>query len=113
MLLKKAVYKKILVKRNRLVEDEIHGCDECKEEIKNYPNEPSRLDLTVFQESGETSHLHFCSWDCALKHLPKIKSDNFISLPMATFHKHDGFNRGKAVHKRSGKRLMQILKTLA
>src|SRR5258706_7633837 len=106
MIIKKAVYKEMMVKQNRIIEEEINGCDECEEEIKNFPNEPSRLDLTVFQENDKNETLHFCSWDCVLKHLPKIKSDNFISLPFVSFHKHDGFNKGKAIHKRSGKRLM-------
>jgi hypothetical protein len=83
MIIKKAKYKKVKVIQRRMISDAVHGCDCCKKEINNYPNEVSRLEVTVFQKDGlsDTEHLHFCSWACVLKHLPIIKSNYFVSLP--------------------------------
>ena len=51
-----------------------------------------RLDMTVWptKDSDEVQHYHFCSWDCVLKFIPKIKSTYFASLPHLTF-----YNNGK------------------
>lgn len=113
MIISKAVYKEKMVKRNVCVKDEVNGCDQCKEVIKEYPNEPSRLILTVFRHDDSNSDFHFCSWDCVLKFIPKIKIDYFFNLPSAMF---DGDQysdeKKKLIHKRSGKRLFQLLKKI-
>jgi hypothetical protein len=101
MLIKKAKYRTVSVKQKRIVKEEVHGCDECRTEIENWPNEPVRLDTTVFFQDGQTERLHFCSWRCALKHLPKIKTDYFISLPNVLFDSGNG--------KRSGHALVKLL----
>ncbi len=82
MIIKEAKYKKKRVQQNVRISEEVYGCDECNKEIKEYPNETGRLDLTIFFQNNETERLHFCSWKCVLKALPKIKTDYFITLPM-------------------------------
>lgn len=95
MLIKEAVYKKVKVTQNKLVTDAIYGCDECQQEIENYPNEDQRLEMKVFHNhSEETDTLHFCSWDCALKHIPKINTDYFVGLPFIYFDSPEGSKRG-------------------
>lgn len=62
--------------------------------LKNYPNEDNRLDMTVWPSKdtdNDVNHYHFCSWDCVLKFVPKIKSNYFASLPHLMFdHKGKG-----------------------
>lgn len=83
MLIKEAEYKEVEVIQRRQISPAVYGCDECECEIENYPNENNRLEVTVFFNDHEkdTENLHFCSWDCVLSHLPKIKTDYFVSLP--------------------------------
>lgn len=95
MILKKAKYKNITVKHRKCVSQEVHGCDECKSVIDEYPNEENRLDITVFRHNNEkTEDLHFCSWECVLKHIPKIKSDYFVRLPFIYYDQIKGHKRG-------------------
>lgn len=82
MEIKKAVYENIMVEQRRVVSQAVYGCDNCKKEIPNYPNEANRLDMTIFHNEKESERKHFCSWGCVLGFLPKIKSDYFINLPM-------------------------------
>lgn len=83
MIIKQAKYKSKMVKQRVQVSEEVHGCDCCREEIKEYPNEAYRLEVTVFshKDHTEAAHLHFCSWVCVLQQLLKMKTDYFISLP--------------------------------
>lgn len=85
MLIKDAKYKKVRRTTNVRVSHEVYGCDECRKEIKNYPNETSRLEVRVFHHQAEADHLHFCSWKCVFKHLPKVKTDYFVDLPFIHF----------------------------
>ena len=103
MIIKKAVYRHKMVKQRVLVSDEVSGCDHCREEIRDYPNEPSRLELTVFWHADrtESKHLHYCSWKCVLAALPKLQTDYFISLPYL-YYDHTG--------RRSASELIKILK---
>lgn len=39
MLIKKAKCKTKMIKSKVMISDEVHGCDNCKTEIKDYPNE--------------------------------------------------------------------------
>lgn len=105
MLIKEAVYKEVQVTRKELVEHEVHGCDHCASEIKEYPNEDSRLEITVFyhDHDKESEHLHFCSWECALAHLAEIETDYFISLPYLYFDAPKG-------SKRSAQHLIDVLR---
>lgn len=106
MLIKEAVYKKVTVEQNQLIEDEVFGCDHCKKEIKEFPNEESRLVVDVFRHNdNNTEHLHFCSWKCVLSHLPKIKTDYFLNLPFVSF---DSTTPG-----RSAKDLFKLLKKIS
>lgn len=82
MIIKKAKYKKVKVMQTRMVSPEVYGCDECKIEIKDYPNEDTRLEVSVFKDESSSSDLfHFCSWECVFKFVPKIKSKYFATLP--------------------------------
>ncbi len=87
MIIKKSVYKKV----KRIVDEEftpdVFGCDECRKELKE--KEP-KLGLSIHYHDKSLAkneycegydNLHFCSWKCVLKHLPKIKTDYFVSLP--------------------------------
>lgn len=105
MLIKEAVYKEVQVTQKELVEHEVHGCDHCTSEIKEYPNEDSRLEITVFYHNHdkESEHLHFCSWECALAHLAEIETDYFISLPYLYFDAPKG-------SKRSARHLIDVLR---
>ena len=105
MIIKEAEYKKVRVTRNQCVKEAVYGCDECGKEIADYPNEQNRLEVTVFHsDSDSTEHLHFCSWDCVLKHLPKIKTNHFISLPFVLY---DADKKCK----RSAQRLVDLIRT--
>lgn len=110
MLLEKAVYKNKRVIQRKLVKDEVHGCDYCGTRINEWPNEPTRLDMTVFYQTGETKHLHYCSWACVLKHLPSIKTDYFINLPNLIFDHHSTERGKKIVKQRTGAELVRLLK---
>lgn len=69
--------------RKRLTEEE-YGCDECKKPIDydlDVKQHRQYLQVTVFHHEGQSEHLEFCSWRCALKGLKKVKSDYFVSLP--------------------------------
>lgn len=108
MIIKKAVYKKQKVVKSVMVSNEVYGCDECRTAINQFPNEDSRLELTVFRTNDEkTEHKHFCSWKCVLKHLPKIKTDYFISFPFLYFD-----DIKNPISKRNGKAFIDIIKKL-
>jgi len=82
MIIKKAKYKTVTVKQKRMVSDEVYGCDECKKEIKEFPNEDPRLNITVFyQIKPSIDNYHFCSWECIINFIPKIETDYFFNLP--------------------------------
>lgn len=105
MIIKKAVYRTVSVKQKKCVKQEIHGCDQCRKEIKEWPNEPSRLELTIFNKAGlDTKHEHFCSWKCVLKRLVAVDTDYFIGMP------HLMFDEG--VNDRSAAELKRLLKKL-
>jgi len=106
MLIKEAKYKKVMVEINQCVEETVYGCDECKCEIKEYPNEVDRLDITVFynDDNKEPENLHFCSWECVIKNLQTIECDYFIDLP----HVMMDCNNNKG-----GKHLIKLLSGLA
>lgn len=95
MIIKEAKYKNVMVKQRKCVSETVYGCDDCKAEIKEYPNEENRLEMTVYRNNDEkTEHLHFCSWDCVLNHIPKVKTDYFISLPYIYCDARNGSKRG-------------------
>ena len=106
MIIKEAEYKEVQTTRREKVSEAIYGCDECKTEMKDDPNEHSRLELKVFHEGNKgVDYLHLCSWDCVLKHLPKIKTDYFVDLPFLYYDE-------PAKSKRSVKHLISIIKKL-
>lgn len=104
MKIKDAVYETVTVQQKQVVSWEVYGCDHCKKEIKEFPNEEDRLQMTVFQHDNSTEYLHFCSWKCVLKYLPKIKTDYFINLPYVSF---DAVTKG-----RTAKDLFKLLKRI-
>jgi hypothetical protein len=79
--------------RTTMSQEESFGCDECKRPIDeqlntNNSKHRDHLQVAVFRNNREgAEHLHFCSWRCVLAHLPKIKTDYFVSLP---FLQYDG-----------------------
>src|SRR3989304_6796074 len=86
MLLKKAKYKKVKSWKNKCISNDVYGCDECKSTIKEFPKEYNKLEMTVFYNEKETERLQFCSWSCVLKYIPKLNSDNFVTLPYIYFN---------------------------
>lgn len=91
MIIKEARYKNVMTKQRRMVSEAVYGCDDCKAPIVDFPNESQRLELTVFHKTHEaTEHLHFCSWRCVLNHIPKIRTDYFVSLPIVYFDEPKG-----------------------
>lgn len=90
MLVKKAVYEKVMVEKNQLVSPNVYGCDCCEKEICQDDN---KLKLTVFKHNDEGEDLEFCSWKCVFKYIPTINCDYFVSLPFLHFDK--GLNDSK------------------
>ena len=103
MKIKEAKYKEVMVKQRQIVSHEVYGCDECRKEIKEFPNEERKLEMTIFHNKKESMHLHFCSWRCTLKYLPKIKSDYFATLPYIYFDE----------RKKGRDELVKLLKSLS
>jgi len=103
MIIKKAEYKKVMVEKKRCISPGVYGCDECKKEIKEYPNETERLEMTIFKNSDQPEYLHFCSWECVLKYIPKIKTDYFVTLPYLFFDCNKKSKKG-------GNELIRLLK---
>ena len=68
-------------------------CDECKCEIKGSAEDPM-LEIGVFHKNKTTEIISFCSWDCVLKYLPKIKTDWFTSLPELDYDRSKNSKRG-------------------
>src|SRR5580693_3804769 len=71
----------------REITPEVFGCDNCRKEIQRNlaVGKRQHLQLTIFQNGGDTTHIELCSWKCVLAYLPKIKSDYFVSLPYLHF----------------------------
>lgn len=85
MIIKEAKFKTKKITTQVRVSDEVYGCDNCRKEIKEYPNESDRLDMVIFQKNNLSERVHFCSWNCLLEYLPKVKSNYFLSLPHVNF----------------------------
>jgi len=82
MIIKDAEYEDVMVKQRMCVSAAVHGCDECKAAI----DIENGLEMTVFRSTKEnTESLQFCSWDCVLAHIPKVKTDYFVKLPFVHF----------------------------
>lgn len=86
MLIKQARYKKCKSCKHTLnrISDEVHGCDFCKKKIEIYSEGKKHhdfLEITVFNNSEDSSRHQLCSWKCVAKFLPTVKSDYFVSLP--------------------------------
>jgi len=106
MKIKDAVYEEVMVEQRREVSPEQYGCDECKILISNFPNEDNRLELTIFHNvKDNVEYLHFCSWDCLFKYMPKVETDDFVSLPFLYF---DSTDNGL----RSAKRFIELISKL-
>lgn len=103
MVIKKAKYKKVRVWQTKEISPEQHGCDNCKTPILDPNQDVNRLEVKVFWNSNrDTDTRHFCSWECVLEYLPKIKSDYFVDLPFVHF---DG--KGNTI-----KDLLKVLKKI-
>lgn len=95
MIVKKAIYGKVMREVTERISDEVYGCDQCKKEF----GQDDKLEITVFynkkrdkhKKIGGTDRHEFCSWECVAKFLPKIKTDFFVSLPTLHYdNKTDG-----------------------
>ena len=86
MKIKEATYKtcKSCGTKHHLT-DESYGCDECRKPIDRGGEHRKYLQATVFKRAGETQHLEFCSWKCAIKGLRKVRTDHFVSLPFLQY----------------------------
>jgi hypothetical protein len=69
-------------KHDKLLSEDVYGCDNCRKPIDINKKDVGYLDATVFRNNEPTEHLHFCSWRCVVKGLSKVKSDYFITLPI-------------------------------
>ncbi len=88
MILQKATYETVMAEQTQMVTGEILGCDECLKIIPNLEDIASlRLIIFHHNQDNDSEDLVFCSWDCVLKHLPKIKTDFFVDLPHLSFDK--------------------------
>ena len=105
MKLTEAKYKKVRVWAKQLIEKETYGCDECCKAIPEYPNEIGRLEVTAYSNPcGKSTSYHFCSWNCVLEFIQKVKCNYFFTLPYVSFDE-------KFPEERSGKRLVSLLKS--
>jgi len=87
MKIKEAEFKKVRIWQTEEVSPDVFGCDECRQEIKDWPNEDCRLEITVFHHGTEkVDYLHFCSWNCVLNYIPKINTNYFVTLPFIYFN---------------------------
>jgi hypothetical protein len=94
MIIKEAKYKTVTVKQRRQVSPDVYGCDHCRAEIKEYPNEESRLEVKIFSNDDATEYKHFCSWSCVLAFLPTIECKYFVDLPFLYYDVRKGGERG-------------------
>jgi len=71
----------------RQVKAEIIGCDGCGKPIDLGDPDRETLQAGVFHrsEKEDTGRLYFCSWQCALAALSKVRTDSFISLPYLSY----------------------------
>lgn len=71
------------------ISPDTYGCDNCRKEIQRTlaAGKRQHLQLTVFCQGRDVSseHLEFCSWECVLAYLPKIKCNYFVNLPYLHF----------------------------
>lgn len=104
MIIEEAKYKTQLVEQLVCVSNAVYGCDECRQ-VVDQNSEGGVLDMTIFKQVGDTDKLNFCSWECVLKHLPKVKCDYFVSLPYLFFDAKEG-------DKNSAHHLIELLKKL-
>lgn len=81
MIIKPAVYKKVMVEQKRLVEEEVYGCDFCQKEFTR----PDNIDATLHyrKSNKEAENINFCSWNCFFNYISKLKlkEGDFISSP--------------------------------
>lgn len=110
MLIKEAIYEDVPTTYKKLVTSRVYGCDECQKEFSN--DRGDKLEITVFyhgdgklkaKSNDDVDKHEFCSWECVLKFLPKIKTDYFVTLPHLMY---DGSGKTNA------KYLLKILKKL-
>ena len=82
MIIKKAEYQRCSkCGRGKQISDDVFRCDNCKKEFLK-----GRLNVTIFHSrEGEAEHIHFCCWKCVLEYLPKIKSNDFVTLPFLSY----------------------------
>lgn len=106
MKIEEATYTTEMVERRKQLTPDVYGCDECGSVMDELPNEPNRLEMRVFHHTQEdTDSLHFCSWRCVLKHIPKIQSDYFVDMPFLYFDSKEG-------DKRLASELVEIIKSM-
>jgi len=81
MIIKKAVYKEVLVKQKRVVENEVYGCDLCQKEFTRL----KKLEATIYYKktNKKSINVDFCSWSCFFNYIKKsdFNKVDFISLP--------------------------------
>jgi hypothetical protein len=87
-----------------LEENEVYGCDGCRKEIDMRKKHVEYLDATVHHRTEAAKSLHFCSWKCCMKGLPKVKTDYFISMPFLMFDSKAKGMRAKDFFAAIGKR---------
>lgn len=85
MIIKKAKWKKEKRVVSIPVHGDVYGCDCCKKEISKDKNP---LEVRAFFKNDEpVKDYQFCSWDCVIKYIPKVKCDFFADLPFLHFDK--------------------------
>lgn len=100
MKIKEAQYKKVKKLVNERMSDDIYGCDECKVVIDFNIKDVEYLEMTAHSNIDGYKSFQFCSWECVLKFLPKVKTDYFVSFPFLHYDR-----KGKT----SAKALIKLL----
>ena len=73
-------------RNNKVIQDELYGCDNCKKRIGGQTNGmDDYLEVIVHNHNKESERLQFCSWICVFEKLKTIKTNYFISLPYLGF----------------------------
>jgi len=83
-------------RRDKIIQEEMYGCDSCGKEIDLSKPDTDYLRASVFKTKvSAAEHLTYCSWRCAIKGLKKVKSDYFVSLPYLHYDPHKPGMRAK------------------
>jgi len=76
-------------RRDKIIQQEVYGCDCCKKEIDFNKDDTEYLDFAIFYHDSSNEHKRVCSWSCFAKLIKKLvkgrATDYFINTPYLNF----------------------------